>query len=190
MMRDARLNQIGEGANDVLRAFIVVYGLKPVADQLMKVKDALARPITRLGTLLSFGGKQLWARVTTPDVPVRSAELRAAAKDLGARVRDFSLAVQAMAIKHQIQLPFRQYVLERLADAACELYASSCTLARLDALLGPGGNGNAAEVERDATAGLYFLKLSDRRVRQCLAGLSDNDDKWTTRAADAVLGRY
>ncbi len=189
MMRDARLNQIGEGANDVLRAFIVVYGLKPVADQLLKVKDALSHPFTRFGTLLSFGGKQLWARVTTPDVPVRAAALRPAAKDLGARVRDFSLAVQAMAIKHQIQLPFRQYVLERLADAACELYASSCTLARLDHLM-TLGNGNVEEVGRDVTAGRYFLKLSDRRVKQCLAALHDNDDKWTTQAADAMLGRY
>ena len=41
MMRDARINLIGEGANDVLRAFIAMVGIKPVADQLLKVKDAL-----------------------------------------------------------------------------------------------------------------------------------------------------
>jgi alkylation response protein AidB-like acyl-CoA dehydrogenase len=189
MMRDARLNLVGEGANDVLRAFIVVYGLKPVADQLLRVKSALSSPIRGLGTLLSFGGKQLRARLTTPEVPVRSGELRDQARALGARVRDFSLAVQAMAIKHQVQLPFRQYVLERLADAACELYASSCTLARLDHLLALG-NGNPAEVARDVGAGRYFLRLSDRRVRQCLAALHDNDDKYTTQTADAILERY
>jgi len=189
MMRDARLNQIGEGANDVLRAFIVVYGLKPVADQLVKVKDALSRPFSQIGTLLSFGGKQLKARFTRPDVPVRSSKLRGVARELGARVREFSLAVQAMAIKHQLQLPFRQYILERLADAACELYASSCTLARLDSLL-TLSNGNAAELGRDVTVGRYFLALSDRRIRQCLAALNDNDDKQTTLAADAVLERY
>jgi alkylation response protein AidB-like acyl-CoA dehydrogenase len=189
MMRDARLNQIGEGANDVLRAFIVVYGLKPVADQLVKVKDALSHPFTQLGTLLKFGGKQLRARFTTPDVPVRSSKLRGAARKLGGRVRDFSLAVQAMAIKHQLQLPFRQYVLERLADAACELYASSCALARLDHLLALG-NGSPTEVDRDVTVGRYFLDLSDRRIRQSLSALHDNDDKQTTQAADAVLARY
>jgi hypothetical protein len=81
-------------------------------------------------------------------------------------------------------------VQERLADAGSELYASSCTLARLDALLGGATNGNGADIERDVKIGLYYLKLSARRVRQCLAALTDNDDKDTTETADAVLGRF
>jgi alkylation response protein AidB-like acyl-CoA dehydrogenase len=189
MMRDARLNQIGEGANDVLRAFIAMVGIKPVADQLLKVKSALSSPIRGFGTLLSFGGSQIKARFTRPDVPVRSRELSGPAHDLGGLVRDFSLAVQKMLMKHRESILFRQYVQERIADAACELYASSCTLSRLDSLL-TNGNGNAAEVARDVKIGRYFLTISARRVRQCLAALSDNDDAETTPAADAVLERY
>src|SRR5205807_7488984 len=33
MMRDARINQIGEGANDVLRAFIALVGMRGVGEQ-------------------------------------------------------------------------------------------------------------------------------------------------------------
>ena len=73
---------------------------------------------------------------------------------------------------------------ERLADAACELYASSCTISRLDQLL-TQATGSGAEI----SAGQYFLKLSDRRIRQNLAALWDNDDLFTTEAADAALGR-
>src|SRR5205814_3169732 len=73
MMRDARINLIGEGANDVLRAFIAMVGIKPVADQFLSVKAALSHPIRDLNTLLTFGGKQLRARFTTPEVPVRNA---------------------------------------------------------------------------------------------------------------------
>jgi alkylation response protein AidB-like acyl-CoA dehydrogenase len=189
MMRDARLNLVGEGANDVLRAFIAMVGIKPVADSLLKVKDALSHPFRGFGTLLSFGGKQLKARFVTPDVPVRSDALRPLARHLGARVRDFSLAVQGALMKHKEQILFRQYVQERIADAACELYASACALARLDHLA-TLGNGNAGEAERDKTAGRYFLRLADRRVRGCLAALNDNDDKYTTQTADAVLERY
>jgi alkylation response protein AidB-like acyl-CoA dehydrogenase len=65
-LRDARLNMVGEGANDVLRAFIAMVGIKPVADQFLKVKDALSHPWRDLGTLLSFGGNQLWSRLQTP----------------------------------------------------------------------------------------------------------------------------
>jgi alkylation response protein AidB-like acyl-CoA dehydrogenase len=189
MMRDARLNQIGEGANDVLRAFIAMVGIKPVADVLLSVKNALSHPFRQMGKLLRFGGRQITSRFTKPEIPVRSATLHGHARELALRVREFGLAVQSMLFKHREEILFRQYVQERLADAVCELYASSCTLSRLDHLL-TVGNGNPVEVERDVTAGRYFLRLSDRRVRQCLAALSDNDDRETTEAADAALGRY
>jgi alkylation response protein AidB-like acyl-CoA dehydrogenase len=189
MLRDARLNQIGEGANDVLRAFIAVVGIKPVADQFLKVKSALGHPISQFGTLLSFGGNQIKARFVKPEVPVRSRDLAGPARDLAGLVRDFSLAVQRMLLKHREAILFRQYVQERIADAACELYASSCTLSRLDSLL-TTGNGNPTEVARDMRIGRYFLMISARRVRQCLAALWDNDDADTTPAADAVLERY
>jgi alkylation response protein AidB-like acyl-CoA dehydrogenase len=188
-MRDARLNLVGEGANDVLRAFIAMVGIKPVADGFLKVKDALSHPLRGFGTLLNFGGSQLWTRLHTPEVPVRSSKLRKPARELGARVRDFGLAVQSALLKHREQILFRQYVQERLADASCELYASACTLSRLEHLL-TLSNGNPDEARRDVQVGLHFLKLSDRRIRGCLAALSDNDDASTTQTADAVLGRY
>jgi alkylation response protein AidB-like acyl-CoA dehydrogenase len=189
MVRDARINQIGEGANDVLRAFIAMVGIKPVADKLLSVKNALGHPIKQFGTLLSFGTQQVRARFTTPDVPVRSGDLQGHARCLGRRVRDFSRAVQAMLFKYREDILFRQYVQERLADAACELYASSCTLSRLDHLM-TLGNGNPADVARDVAAGRYFLRLSDRRIRQCLAALTDNDDPHTTATANAVLEKF
>jgi alkylation response protein AidB-like acyl-CoA dehydrogenase len=189
MLRDARLNQIGEGANDVLRAFIAMVGIKPVADRLLAVKNALSHPFKQIGTLLSFGGRQLLSQFTTPEVPVRSEALRAHGRRLALRVREFGRAVQAMLFTYREDILFRQYVQERLADAACELYASSCTLSRLDHLL-TVGNGHPAEVARDVTAGRYFLRLSDRRIRQCLAALHDNDDAQTTETANAVLERY
>jgi alkylation response protein AidB-like acyl-CoA dehydrogenase len=188
MLRDARINQIGEGANDVLRAFIAMVGIKPVADQLLNVRNALSHPFTQFGTILGFGANQIKARLTTPDVPVTSHQLSGQARSLGRRIRDFSLAVQRMLFRYREQILFRQYVQERLADAACELYASSCTLSRLDNLL-TVGNGNPTEVARDVTAGRYFLRLSDRRIRQCLAALEDNDDRYTTETADAFLAK-
>ena len=187
MMRDARLNMIGEGANDVLRCFVAMVGMKPVIDQLLGVKNALSNPL-RWGTLVSFGGKRLGAQLglTAPEVPVRSAELRPYAQKLSRRLREFGLAVQTALFKHREAIVDRQYVLERLADAACELYASGCTLSRLEDLVA-NGNGNPADLRRDRLAGTYFLRLADRRVRQCLAALSDNDDEQTTATADAAL---
>src|SRR5262249_11850518 len=155
MMRDARINQIGEGANDVLRAFIAVVGMRGVGEHLKGVLDAVRHPIKEWGTLWRFGRNRLAARLSTPDVPVRSARLRTAARELSKRVRDFGLAVhrtlvhfRKAALKNAAAHPGTseelliaqevlkgQYLQERIADAACDLYASSCTLSRLDHLL-------------------------------------------------------
>jgi hypothetical protein len=191
MLRDARLNQIGEGANDVLRAFIAMVGIRGVGEQLLKVKDAVTSPLKGIGTLLGFGGEQVKSWLTTPDVPVRSPELREFAKALSHRVKDFGQTVQSTLIKHRKDpdaFLFRQYIQERIADAGCELYASSCALSRLDSILA-GANGDRNALAADVAAGKHFLKLSDRRIRQCLAALTDNDDADITATADAVLAR-
>ena len=73
-----------------------------------------------------------------------------------------------------------------IADAACELYASTCTLSRLDHLL-THANGDAGRHRRDIAAGRYFMKLADRRIRRKLAELNSNDDADTTATANAVL---
>jgi alkylation response protein AidB-like acyl-CoA dehydrogenase len=186
MMRDARINMIGEGANDVLRSFIAGVGMKPVADALLGVRSALSNPFRDFSKLWNFGRKQLSSRLTTPEIPVRSNELRTPAHELGKRIRDFGLAVQSMMFRYREAILDKQYIQERIADVACDLYASSCTLSRLDHIL-TQSNGNPDETRRDVQAGRYFLTLANRRIKQNLAALTDNDDEATTAAANAAL---
>lgn len=186
MMRDARINLIGEGANDVLKAFIALVGMRGVGEQLKGVLDAVYNPIKERGTLWKFVRDQVGSRVSIPEVPVRSPALHPEARELGKRVRDFGLSVQSLLRQYREAVLERQYLQERISDAACDLYASSCTLSRLDHLLAQA-NGNKAELDREVTAGRYFLKLADRRIRQNLAALSDHDDDWTTKAANSAL---
>jgi alkylation response protein AidB-like acyl-CoA dehydrogenase len=184
MMRDARINQIGEGANDVLRAFIAVAGIRGPGLDLKGVLDALYRPWSQFGTLLRFGQNRL-SHMWTPEVPVRRPELRNEAYDLGRRVRDFGNAVESALRTYKEDIVEKQYVQERLADVATELYMSACVISRLDGLLAKPPSRAA---ERELTIGRYYLKSANRRMRQTLAALWDNDDEETTQAADAVLG--
>src|SRR5262245_9514321 len=110
MMRDARINMIGEGANDVLRAFIALVGMRGVGEHLQGVLGALKNPIKGFGKLWSFGRSQVAARLTSPDVPVQSADLRPQARALGRRVRDFGLAVQALLRQYREGILERQYL--------------------------------------------------------------------------------
>ncbi len=199
MMRDARINMIGEGANDVLKAFIAVVGLRGVGEQLKGVLDALKHPISQFGALWNFGRERLSAKFSAPAIPVQSADLRKEAGELSARVREFGLAVIDV-LKHFrkkaqanvngdaseelkiMEVVYRsQYLQERLADVACDLYASSCTLARLDSLMGN------PEAQRDIQAGRYFMTLTNRRIKQNLAALWDHDDEMTTATANRWL---
>jgi acyl-CoA dehydrogenase family member 9 len=199
MMRDARINTIGEGANDVLKAFIAVVGMRGVGEHLKVILAALKHPLKEFGTLWSFGRNHLAAHFTSPEIPVQSPQLRKPARELAARVRDFGLAV-IDTLRHfrtkaggddelqimQVVLK-SQYMQERLADVACDLYASSCSLARLDHLMSHA-NGHS-DTQRDIHAGRYFLALTNRRVRHNLQALCDNDDAQTTQTADAWLGK-
>src|SRR5262245_30798659 len=147
MMRDARINTIGEGANDVLRAFVAVVGLRGVGESLKGVLAALKRPFSHFSALLRFGQSQMAARFSLPSISVQSRELRAEARELAARVSDFGLAVQNVLVHYRklaggddelklMEVVLKhQYPQERLADAAADLYASSCSLSRLDDLL-------------------------------------------------------
>jgi len=206
-MRDARINLIGEGANEVLKAFIAVVGMRGVGEHLKGVLAAIRSPLSNFATLWRFGQNQVARRFTSPEIPVKSDALRPLARELGYRIREFGWAVQEVlrhfrdeALSHKngqqneelkiAAVVLRsQYMQERLADAACELYASSCTLSRMDNLMCKPRDKSPAGSERDQQAGRYFLTISNRRIKQALAALWDNDDPETTRTADAWLGR-
>src|SRR5581483_1453063 len=81
MMRDARINMIGEGANDVLHAFIALVGMRGVGEQLLGVLGALKHPLKEWGTLWRFGRGQVAARLSVPEVPFTHPSLKTAARN-------------------------------------------------------------------------------------------------------------
>ena len=85
-------------------------------------------------------------------------------------------------MKHREAVLDRQYVQERISDAAIALFTASCTLARLDHDLSAR---SGTEAER--TAGRLYLKMANRAFDRALYDLSHNDDIDTTTVADAAL---
>ena len=130
------------------RAFIALVGMREVGEHLQGVLKGLKSFSTVFGTIWSFGREQMAARFQVPPVPVQSESLRAEARQLGRRVRDFGLNVQNLLRTYREEVLERQYKQERIAEAACDLYASACTLSRLDSLT-QSGNGRPGEADRD-----------------------------------------
>src|SRR5437879_13676413 len=80
-----------------------------------------------------------------------------------------------------------QLIQERIAGAAMELFASTCTLSRWDSELQARGR-NGEKKPLDFTAPEYFLRKSIRHAKELLTNLNDNDDQVLLAAANSALG--
>jgi len=188
MMRDGRINMIGEGANDVLRVFTALVGMRDVGLELKGVLDAVKKPLSNLGKIGGFAGRKLESLFSSPTVDVHHAELESDALRLGKLVGFFGSQVEAVLRRYQESILDRQYQLARIADSANELYASACVLRRLDKMLGEGPLDAARKLELQT--GRYYLTTAHRRINHNLDNLWVNDDDETTQLADALLDRY
>jgi len=190
MLRDARINQIGEGSNEVLTSFIALVGMRGPGMEFKEIYDTMLKPSRAgIGRAWNAGMNRLGAAVRVPDVPVRSSELRSFASQLGRLIWWFNLAVNRALIVYREPILDMQLVQERIANAAMDLFASTCVLSRWDGELQFARRNGESGAPKNRAAEL-FLRQSFRRIRGLLVGLNDNDDKTILAAADSVLGDH
>jgi acyl-CoA dehydrogenase family protein 9 len=180
MLRDHRINQIGEGANEVLLSFIALMGMRGPGLRLKEVADALKRPWSGLGTISSFAASAVRARLSVPLVPVHSPELKSTARRLGKLIRRLGTAVQSTLIRHREEVVERQLVQERIAWVAMELLTTACALSRWD------GELTRNDRSHDAVARL-FVSDSLHRAETCLNAMNSNDDQLLREAAQFTV---
>lgn len=184
MVRDARINTIGEGANDVLRGFTALVGMRDVGLELEGVLNSLFAPLQGMTRLGRFAGRKLTSLLVAPTIDVRSPELEAEAAGVGRLINLLGKSVERLLVTHQKEIVERQYLLGRIADAATEAFVSSCVLRRLDYELHGDRKRDALQV----AAGKFYLQTAARRIRANLAALWENDDDATTELANRMLG--
>jgi acyl-CoA dehydrogenase family protein 9 len=187
MLRDARINQIGEGSNEVLTSFIALVGMRGPGMEFKEIYDTMLKPLGgRLGKAWTAGMNRLGAAVRIPDVPVQSSELRWFAGQLGRLIWRFNLSVNRALIVYREPILDMQLVQERIAGAAIDLFASACVLARWDSEVQASRRNGASAPPQHPAANL-FVRQSFRRIRGYLAGLNDNDDKAVLSTAQSAL---
>lgn len=182
MMRDARLNMIGEGSNEVLRAFIGAVGIRDVGVELKDVVDGMKNPFSGFSSL--FG---IFGRFKAPDVPVRSVHLKKQAKVLSRAIRSLSLMVIRLLAKHRENIVERQLQLDRIASISMALYVSTAVLSKLDADLMRVGE-RIESLGNDFSIGTYFINQQMRMCHCWLKGAKSNVDPEIEKLSDQITG--
>jgi len=173
MLRDARINQIGEGANEVLTSFISLVGMRASGERLKAVYDALQHPFRNVSMLSTFAGEELSRRFSSPSVPVQLAALMQPAARLSRQIRSFGLVVQRELIRNREEILERQLIQEPITEIAMELFASACVLSRCDV------EGTLSPVAR------LFLHQAATRIDDALQRVGTNDGE----LIEAVMGQ-
>lgn len=174
MMRDARLNLIGEGANDVLRSFIAMVGLRQVGEYLKGLQKRWWR-----GLEIFF--------FPTPRIYVPHPRLQPASASLARQIRQFGKACEWSLIKHQQGILDRQLLQARLGDTATELFMASCVYSRLAGMLqDSSGYRDELDFERKMQTGLFYLKLAFQRNQSRLGNLANPLDGEVDRLAESL----
>lgn len=136
-LRDARINRIFEGTNEILRLFIALNGIQGPAGELREIAAALKHPLRNLGLVSGFAASRLRSRLGatgTLDAALHP-RLEGHRRYLEKHVRQMGEGARRLLESYREQIAERQQELERLADMAVELFATAAVLARTQRLI-------------------------------------------------------
>lgn len=179
-LRDARIQRIFEGANEVLRLFIGLTGIQGPAERLAQIGSAMRAPVKNWGLVSGFAAdrvREVLGVSDTLDAPLHP-RLQGHQKYLEKHVGEFKRAVDEMIMKYRKQIIERQLVVERLAEMAIQLFATAATLARTQSLIAERG---VEQCERELALTDLFCVQAGRWFRHARLALDAREEEVDAR---------
>lgn len=194
IMRDARINLIFEGTNEILRIFLALSGLKGPSDNLKElgkvadVSNVLQDPIKSVGVLTDFAKKRIGKMIGSKTLHNVHPELEKHADQFSTMLNDFSIKVENVIMKYGKKIIGNELLQMRLANMAIELYVMVCVLSRTTSIL---NNKDVSQSDKD-----YVLTLTHMICRDCRQSFTKNQkrlgqsyDRLIPKASEAVASR-
>ncbi len=174
MLRDARINLIFEGTNEILRCFIALSGMAGPGKALAEVVKAMREPIKGFGLLSDFALRKartvLGRERMTRAHPILSREAVIFEEFVG----ELATTTEAVLRKHGRQIAEMQFTQRRIADMAIDLFGIAACISRTTRAIERRGEEGARR-EIDLTA--VFTAGAHRRLRRQMSDFQKNDDE-------------
>jgi alkylation response protein AidB-like acyl-CoA dehydrogenase len=191
-LRDARINRIFDGTNDVLRLFIALTTVSDVAEELRDVSESVRGvfldPIKGFGVLSDYARRRASLSANVGRGKGRFTQLPPLLAEDATRfeelTRELARAVDRSLRKHGKGLVDQQLVLRRLADALIDLFAYAAMLSRISGSIENHGEA-AGRAERELLRA--FAVGAGRRVKARLEGIDAAEDAALQEVAEHVL---
>lgn len=184
-VRDARINMIFEGTNEIQRALIALSGLQQPGEELKAIGKAFRDPIRSLGAIGEFLGGRVKKQLTKPDFERVHPALAAEAAMVAENIHDLALGVERALVRHGKDIIERQFDQERMANAAIDIYLASATLVRASWAIERAGSAEAAQADLDHAK--VFVPSAARRARRAARALDRNQDPRLKTIAERAL---
>jgi acyl-CoA dehydrogenase family protein 9 len=175
VLRDIRIFPIFEGANDVMRAFISLSGMKPLGEKLSEVGDVhLTDPIGTIGVLIDYVGERIQREVRPDRIRRAHPDLKPLADSVSEQVKELRDITERLLREHRGEIVGRQLQLKRLSDSVSDIYAQIAVLSRVSSIFEDQGVEPSGQERYIAET---FCTRAARRVRSRFGQITSNDDE-------------
>jgi acyl-CoA dehydrogenase family protein 9 len=186
-LRDIRIFPIFEGANDVMRCFIALSGMKPLGEELKELGDvSLSDPINGIGVLVDYVASRIQRQVRPQQVTRAHSELSALADPVGEQVKRLRAVTEAQLREHRGGIAEKQFIQKRLADAVSDIYGQIAVLSRISSIFEDQGVEPSGQERYIAET---FCTRAALRVGATLDQVESNDDDRMTAIAKLAYKR-